>query len=296
MKYKLALFSLIFCACSTTGKFSKVTIPKGTRLMQSVHRYSTGEDGGVKGVEIHKIRIFETRENLDGVVKVDEEKIRISLYPVQSEISPLIVIDSIDGIKSAMPKESDYRLPYKYEYDGKFIGVMDAKSWLDTSAFIDPSYALGKPFRYWNAQIVFQSITVPFKIRPKLGDRPYEVTTGVNVGVAIGRRWNFTRVKPIYNVPGKKMVGYLDNQFSFALAFFSGLTTIKLTPSNTDEMVTMEKTVLGLDYGIAGTIGINKLNLGLALGWDSGFGKEATHWNYQTRPWFGVIVGLELIK
>ena len=164
----------------------------------------------------------------------------------------------------------------------------------ESTDFDDTDLRLSNPLRYSDNKLVFQTLTIPFKIRGRQGDVPSTVATNFNAGIAYGYQWNLSKVHPIYG-QNEAMVGYELEKITFSLAPFAGLTTMALSAGNTEPDILVDQTVLGYSVGLAGVFSFNRLNLGLAFGIDHGFGR-AKDWIYQDKLWTGIVIGLDLIK
>ena len=78
------------------------------------------------------------------------------------------------------------------------------------------------------------------------------------------------------------------------LVFFSGLGNTAMTPSTTRNGIMTEYDGLILQKGVASIIAVNKLTLGLSIGFDNLLDQNKNVWIYQNKPWYGLMLGLNL--
>ncbi len=292
----LILFCLLLISCSTTQSLDMVNIAEGTRLLK--HKDFNPHDG----VRLHDIEVYEAGDQAKVKVEVTNDKLEITPYDIQGDFTRVKVIAYNNDLGS---ESNVLKLATKYAY----LSTIDPNTLLSLDGqtprltIYDDAKKVGhisnvkmaKSFWYSNNNTVFQTLTIPFKIRGAEGDEPSKVSTGVNVGVAFGYQWNLNRVSPIYDENLKKMVGYDQQKLSFSLSPFAGLTTVSLKPGNTNMAIEKDRTVLGFSFGGAGVLTFNRVNLGLALGVDYGL-SNSKDWIYQGELWTGIVVGLDIIK
>ncbi|MCL7753074.1 hypothetical protein [Polaribacter sp. Z022] len=287
---------VIFCSCSSTRTLDVQKLSKGTVITTYKENIASTET-----VRFHDIYIYKAEKNVDVKIKIEDDKIRFK---------PLNLKDFklLDSIKTNIDFDTDsdgLRLADRYAFTknglkaeelikiGKGQFYTDAKELKSNNKFIKT-----KAIKYTTNKPVFQTLTIPFKIRSEKGGLSSTVSTNFNAGIAYGYQWNKTSLTPIYNSYNKgqvKMAGYDKRTLSFSLSPFLGLTPVTLKASNTNNTITEEKSVLGLSFGGAGVFTINRVNIGLALGFDYGL-NDSKNWVYQGELWTGIVLGLDLIK
>ena len=136
-------------------------------------------------------------------------------------------------------------------------------------------------------------LTALFKIRPKIENTlPTQMNTNFNGNLYIGRRTD------IYQIQYKK--NHLNNfqrqinHFGFSAGVFLGLGNTAMTPSTTRNGIMTEYDGLILQKGVASIIAVNKLTLGLSIGFDNLLDQNKNVWIYQNKPWYGLMLGLNL--
>ena len=151
-------------------------------------------------------------------------------------------------------------------------------------------------FCYMEMSPVFQGVTIPFKIRPRLNSKTYySIETGVSAGFAVGYKFKHINFKNQYFTNGEFMKTH-STSFTLAPSGYAGLSSITLSPETTRDNIDYSRTAIGLNTGLMFVGGVNKFNLGFGMGWDFALSSEGKHWHYQGRPYYGIIIGLEFIK
>jgi hypothetical protein len=150
-------------------------------------------------------------------------------------------------------------------------------------------------FRYTDARLVLQGLSLPLKFRPEVPGKdslPATVETGFNPAFALGYQHRFNR----YTVQ-KNALGNNVTSLSITGGALLGVSAVGLKSVNTRGAdIAIDRSVPAASVGLFGLIGIDRVNVGLAVGWDHAFGDRAGDWLYQHKPWYGVSVGLDLIK
>jgi hypothetical protein len=136
-------------------------------------------------------------------------------------------------------------------------------------------------------------LTALFKIRPpSLGILPTQLNTNLNGSIYMGHRTD------VYHIQYKKnsldMYQRQINHFGFSSGLFVGLGNTAMTPSTTNNAISVEYDGIILQKGIAAILAINKLTIGLGFGLDTLMDKYKHEWIYQNKPWFGLMFGLNL--
>lgn len=136
-------------------------------------------------------------------------------------------------------------------------------------------------------------LTALFKVRPQVNDvLPTQFNTNFNGNIYVGHRTD------IYQIHYKK--NPLDiyqrqiNHFGFSGGLFLGLGNTALNPSTTMNTVSSEYDGLILQKGIAGILAVNKLTIGVSVGFDNLLDKNNKSWIYENKPWVGLMLGLNL--
>jgi len=148
-------------------------------------------------------------------------------------------------------------------------------------------------YKFKKPSLDIDIITALLKIRPQAKNiLPPQLNTNFNGNVYVGYRAD------IYNIHYKKSALGLServvNHFGFSIGGFIGFGNTAMTPSTTNNSITTEYDGMVFQKGVAGIIAINKLTIGLGIGFDNLFDKNKSRWIYENEPWFGLVLGLNL--
>lgn len=136
-------------------------------------------------------------------------------------------------------------------------------------------------------------LTALFKIRPHTPDiLPAQLNTNFNGNIYIGHRIDIYEIK-YYKSPLNIYQRHI-NHIGFSGGIFVGLSNTAMTPSTTNNKISTEYDGIVLQKGVAGILAINKLTVGLGIGFDNLLDKNHNSWIYQNKPWFGLMLGLNL--
>ena len=132
--------------------------------------------------------------------------------------------------------------------------------------------------------------TIPYKFRfGKTTSKDTirnDVSTAVNAGIYIGRKWGST----LFYIDKDKS----KNRLSFTAAAFFNATSIDLSEKTTLKKVKYESKELGLGVGVGFMLSIGDINAGVLTGIDIPISGESEKWNYANRPWLGFGLGYKL--
>lgn len=260
------VFLIFMSSCVNTKKISNYWIYKNQNIYKN-------ED--IKGVT--HIKVYNIRDGIPAQIKEENGEIQISNF---NEIELLLVIDTI--VPKAIGSKTSYHYP----------SIITKR---DTLCFRKDFVKDNKPFRYLEISPITQASTIPFKYRPKQDTLNYTVSTSGNLGFVYGLKFSNHKFRNIYNTNGKRFNAYTTN-FSITPGVFCGPTTVDLTLMNTENKIKNNITVLGLNSGFLFVLGVNKFNIGGAVGFDYALGNDGNHWVYNGKPWYGFVLSLDFVK
>ncbi len=167
---------------------------------------------------------------------------------------------------------------------------------IDTVALLQlPAPAIkGQLSRYVFSQSSFDLdvVTTPLKYRPPVAGFPRQLNSQINGGVYIGkRRDNFT-VRETHTPLLRNQLSV--NHFGFSYGAFIGLGATAMNSWVTNNGINIEYDGVVLTKGLSFIIGLNKVNIGLAIGTDHLLDPNRKVWIYEEKPWIGLAVGLNL--
>ena len=294
MKYIVSiLFVVTMASCTTIKSLEKIQIPKGTYLvkLQSENvKVETIVD--TADISISYFQIYTTNDLCSATIDISESKTEIEILDT-SKIDKLKKISTNKNLN--LEDDTKFKIPYQLQYKGKLEEIAKDSVGLyinkDTKGGV---LSIGEKFKYWKIETIEQAITIPFKIRPRLNERPYELTTGINAGFAYGLKWDWNNTRSIFKNSNKNRIGYKNQTKSLVLSPFIGLAANALNTANTNNELENSRNILGVNYGFTVVVGINRFDFGVAVGKDFGFGDVVDSWVYQNETWYGLVLGLEL--
>lgn len=80
-------------------------------------------------------------------------------------------------------------------------------------------------------------------------------------------------------------------QLSLLIGPYIGITAARLTPANTDNILTEDILRPGGTAGLGIMIGFDRLHFGLAFGFESAIDGKTLNWAHQGDPYFGISIG-----
>lgn len=95
-------------------------------------------------------------------------------------------------------------------------------------------------FRYFDIRPVFQTLSIPIKLRPKLNDTTKSsASASFNVGLAYGIKFTKNRFNRYYNDngSGKASLNDVTRKWTFTPGGFAGPTIVDLKSANTSGLV-----------------------------------------------------------
>lgn len=136
-------------------------------------------------------------------------------------------------------------------------------------------------------------LTALFKVRPKVDNiLPTQLTTNLNGNIYVGHRSDIYQIR--YRKNPLDIYQRQITHFGFSGGLFLGLGSTALNPSTTNNGISTEYEGIVLQKGIGGTVAVNKLTIGLSIGFDNLLDKNDKTWIYENKPWLGLMLGLNL--
>ncbi len=164
----------------------------------------------------------------------------------------------------------------------------------DTATAGKSTFVGSKKLKYISTSPVFQALTIPLKVRFGQASMPYEAEGSINFGVAFGWKFTHHEYENFYHRKTGLFVSNENNHYSITPGIFVGPAVVELTTQNS--LVSADRNVLSFSYGAMLVFGINRLNIGLALGFDNAVGNRNEDWIYQGAPWMGFTISFDLIQ
>jgi hypothetical protein len=135
-------------------------------------------------------------------------------------------------------------------------------------------------------------ITIPFKYRFRVNEFPHQLNTNPNASLYFGFRTDYYRLMYLPNAISQYK--RTTRHYGLTAGFFSGFGATAVNPYVTDNAIGLEYDGVVWSNGIAVSLGIDYLNLGIALGWDRLLDRNRVFWIYQQKPYVGLVLGINL--
>jgi len=136
-------------------------------------------------------------------------------------------------------------------------------------------------------------LTALVKVRQQIKNvLPTQLNTNFNGNIYVGYRTDIYQIK--YKKDPRDIYQRQINHFGFSGGLFSGLSNTAVNPSTTYNAISTEYDGLVLQKGVAGIVAVNKLSIGVSVGFDNLLDKNNKTWIYEGTPWFGLMLGLNL--
>ena len=136
-------------------------------------------------------------------------------------------------------------------------------------------------------------LTALLKVRPSVKQiLPAQLNTNFNGNIYVGKRTD------VYNISYHKnaideYTRYI-NHFGISGGIILGISNTAMNATTTNNNITSDYDGIVLQKGIAGIIAVNKLTIGLSIGFDNLLDKNKSVWLYEKKPWYGLMLGLNL--
>jgi hypothetical protein len=266
MKYRhirlLFTISLVFCllSCVNTKKLNVVWVFKNQVI------YENTADSNGKAIIIKDSIIKPLTVKL---TKVDSV-LSITMYEGK------VLKDTLKLSKTALLPNGLF-FPYVEQFSG------------GSSTFVG-----SKKLVYLSSSPVLQALTIPVKVRFATSGYPYEAEASINLAIAFGWKFTHTVYRNFYHRKTGLFVSSVNNHYSITPGLFVGPSIVELTSQNS--LSSYDRNVLSLAYGAMLVFGLNRLNIGIALGLDDALGNDDKNWIYQGKPWLGATISFDLIQ
>lgn len=134
-------------------------------------------------------------------------------------------------------------------------------------------------------------LVVTFKMRPIASGFPRQLTADFNGNIFFGYRSDWYKSRSVKTPAG------ITKKFrhrSLSAGAFTGIGNTSVTPGTTHYQTTDEYNGLIVSRGLSAMVGINKITVGLGVGWDYLTDRDRDIWIYQNKPWYGLTLSLNL--
>ena len=183
----------------------------------------------------------------------------------------------------------DSVIVYPVSYDGN-------KEVPNTSTSIGTKISRTKPDNYlYNSCFINNSLDIDltsiiFKSRHSRDDVPNQFSADLDIAIYMGIRKDFYKiVSPASPIHEQKS---FIRQVGFDLGIFAGIGSSPVNPTVTNNKISQEYDAMIFQKGFAAFISINKMSVGLAVGFDNLLDKSKSSWIYNQKPYLGLIISV----
>lgn len=144
--------------------------------------------------------------------------------------------------------------------------------------------------RFTNNSVDIDLTSILFKSRHSRDDVPNQFSADLDVAIYAGFRKDFYKIVSQLH-PLLEEKSHI-RQIGFDLGVFAGIGSSPVNPTVTNNKVSQQYDAMIFQKGIAGFISINKVSVGIALGFDNLLDKSRSLWIYNQKPYFGLIISV----
>lgn len=256
--YLLAVSVMLsMCACSSTQWVGK-----------SSDLYSVTQ--GPEGTVTDNITQHSAEPCTKATVVVTDEKVKVKVDPKDvANIDGDSTINAGDGAGKEFTKPNHYIFP--------------EERWTGTSK---------DHFRYTEAQFYLQPVTVALRFRGAVDTIPGTTEAGFNVGLSYGYKINSVRWSETKNALNSH-----TSRIGAAGGLLASIGAAELSSANTSgDAFTVSRKLPVLSLGVVLALSLNGFDMGVAGGVDQAIGGHTDDWNYQSKLWWGLVLGLAIFK
>jgi hypothetical protein len=144
--------------------------------------------------------------------------------------------------------------------------------------------------RFSKVSIDVDLSTVITKLRPSQSSVPTQLNTNLNALFYAGVRKDFYFLKTHRTLLNR--TNNFIRQIGYDAGLFAGIGITPVNLTTTDFNTLLEYDGIVFQKGIAAFITIDKLSIGIALGFDNLLDKNSDIWIYNQKPWIGLVLGI----
>lgn len=146
--------------------------------------------------------------------------------------------------------------------------------------------------KYWKNTFDLDVLTIPFKYRPSTNSFTPQLSNHLNGALYLGYRNDTYELSYKQNPIGK--ISQRISHLGFSAGLATGIGASPLNPWVTQNNITSEYDGFIWSKALCAIVAVEKLNFGLALGFDHLLDGNRRYWIYQGKPYLGLTVGLNL--
>ena len=182
----------------------------------------------------------------------------------------------------------DSIIVYPVNSDGKGFPDFSSSRGMRVSRVKSDNYFYKSCFT--NNSIDVDLTSIIFKSRHSRDDVPNQFSADLNFAIFAGFRRDFYKIVSPVN-PFHEARSYIRH-IGFDLGLFAGIGSSPVNPTVTNNNINQEYDAMIFQKGIAGFISINKMSIGLAVGFDNLLDKNKALWIYNQKSYLGLIISV----
>jgi hypothetical protein len=132
--------------------------------------------------------------------------------------------------------------------------------------------------------------SILFKSRQSRDDVPTQFSADLNFAIFTGFRRDLYKIVTPFHA--RQEVKSRITGIGFDLGVFAGIGSTPVNPTVTNDKISQQYDGMIFQKGVAGFLSINKISLGLALGFDNLLDKNKSSWIYNQKPYLGLIISV----
>ncbi|WP_114748114.1 hypothetical protein [Pleomorphovibrio marinus] len=135
-------------------------------------------------------------------------------------------------------------------------------------------------------------LTIPLKFRPMTSGVPAQLNTEINASAYFGLRTDRFTIEYEQNPSG--IQERVVKHFGFSFGGLTGIGSTLVSPTTTNDQTEQEYDGIVWTKGVAGIFALNSVTIGISLGFDNLLDQNRSIWIYESKPWIGFTLGLNL--
>lgn len=135
-------------------------------------------------------------------------------------------------------------------------------------------------------------LAIPLKYRLANSGVPAQLNTEINASAYFGLRTD--RFSIGYEPSPLGIQERVIKHFGFSFGVLTGVGSTLVNPTTTNDQTVQEYDGIVWTKGVAGIFAINTFTIGVSIGFDNLLDQNRTIWIYESKPWLGFTLGLNL--
>lgn len=177
------------------------------------------------------------------------------------------------------------------------VKIIDGKETVDTASLIG-KYNRQTQVGYKDFTLLRKNsfdldfLTIPLKYRRSQGNVQPQLNTELNGSVFFGLRTDQYKIS--YNTNPLGRWEREIKHFGFSFGVLTGIGSTAVTPTTTNDFTEYEYDGIIWTKGLAGIFAVNSFTIGVSIGTDNLLDENRSSWIYESKPWLGVAIGLNI--